>query len=252
MTDSDAVEALTDLGLSTYEARVFIALVRLGSGTAREVADIAEVPRPQVYTATQELEERGFVSIQQSNPQVFRPVSLEEAKRQLERQFERKRDTAFGRLSKLERQAESPRDDSEDVYSITGGDAISERIIHLVSEAEEQVYYGAATLADSEPALLDAFQACCDRGVSVTLLREYDQSIPEEWETVDCLVNYQLPREQPENEYADQMLIVDTDVFLLSIGGPRISAETAIWSARTTFAAAFSQLLMGGFPDIER
>jgi len=252
MTDSEAVEALTDLGLSTYEARVFIALVRLGSGTARDVADIAEVPRPQVYTATKELEERGFVSIQQSKPQVFRPVSLDEAKRQLERQFESKRDSAFEHLSSLERQAGSSRDDSEDVYSITGSDAISERIIHLVSEAQDQVYYGAATLDDPEPAFLDALQACCDRDVSVTLLQEYDQSVPEEWDTVDCLVDYRLPQEQPENEYAERMLIVDTDIFLLSIGGTGITTETAIWSARTTFAAAFSQLLMGGFPDLER
>jgi sugar-specific transcriptional regulator TrmB len=251
MTDSDAVEALTDLGLSTYEARVFIALVRLGSGTAREVADIAEVPRPQVYTTTQELEERGFVSIKQSKPQVFRPVSLEEARRQLERQFENKRDTAFERLSSIEQQENPSRDDSEDVYSITGGDAISERIIQLISEAEDQVYYGAATLDDPEPGILDALQACCNRGVSVLILREHDQSLSEEWKTIDCLIDHQLPQEQPENEDAERMLLVDTDVFLLSIGGTDINTEAAIWSARTTFAAAFSQLLMGGFPDLE-
>lgn len=138
------------------------------------------------------------------------------------------------------------------MYSITGADAISERIIHILSEAQDQVYYGVGTLDDPEPAFPDAFQACCNRDVSVTLLQEYDQSVPEEWDTVDCLVDYRLLQGQPENEYAERILLLDTDTFLLSISRKGITTETAIWNARTTVAAAFSQLLMGGFPDLER
>jgi hypothetical protein len=85
----------------------------------------------------------------------------------------------------------------------------------------------------------------------VTLLREHDQSRPAEWDAVDCLTDYQLPQRQPKNEYVERMLLVDGDVFLLSIGGAVAETEAAIWSARTTFAAAFSRLLVGGFPDLE-
>jgi len=51
MNEGDAVDALKSLGLTTYEARTFVALQKLGAGTASEVADIADVPRSQVYGA---------------------------------------------------------------------------------------------------------------------------------------------------------------------------------------------------------
>ncbi|WP_223173920.1 helix-turn-helix domain-containing protein [Haloferax sp. AS1] len=55
MDNSEAIDALIELGLSTYEARVFTALIELGEGTAREVAKTSDVPRSQVYTTAKEL-----------------------------------------------------------------------------------------------------------------------------------------------------------------------------------------------------
>jgi sugar-specific transcriptional regulator TrmB len=251
MDEREAVDALTELGLSSYEARVFIALVELGSGTAREVAEFSDVPRPQVYTTAKDLEARGFISIQQSNPQVFRPVSLAEAKSQLEHRFESKRDAAFDRLETLERQTVPPSDQSEDVWSITGETAIAERIVQLVKEADERVVYGAADLADPDDELLGELGGCCDRGVEAVLLREYDQNLPQPWTTVDCLTDVRLPAENQSNEYARRMLIVDDDVFLLSIRGSENASEIAIWSAHTTFAAVFCQLLLGSFSELD-
>jgi len=59
-----AVEQLTALGLSTYAARTFVALVSLGKGTAQDVSEIADVPRTRVYDAVEELRERGLVDVQ--------------------------------------------------------------------------------------------------------------------------------------------------------------------------------------------
>lgn len=40
---------MAEFGLSTYAARTFVGWVRLGSGTARDVSRVADVPRPRVY-----------------------------------------------------------------------------------------------------------------------------------------------------------------------------------------------------------
>src|SRR5699024_1189511 len=64
----EAVAALKRLGLSSYEAQVFIALQRLDTATVREVDRTTEVPRSQIYGAAEDLAERGLVDIQQSTP----------------------------------------------------------------------------------------------------------------------------------------------------------------------------------------
>ena len=57
-----AVEQLKALGLSTYAARTFVALVSLGEGTAPDVSEVADVPRTRVYDAADELRDRGPVT----------------------------------------------------------------------------------------------------------------------------------------------------------------------------------------------
>jgi sugar-specific transcriptional regulator TrmB len=250
MEDSEAVEALKDLGLSTYEARVFMALVRLGSGTAREVASVTDVPRSQVYTTADDLEARGFISTQQSSPQVYHPVSVSEARAQLERRFERRRDAAFDHLASLERTAEADAGQSEDVWSMTGRTAVTKRVARLVEEAEAVVLYGATDLDDPDPDLLTAFEAARDRGVTVALLPEHDQTVAPAWGDIGGLREYRLSPES-ENEYAERVLVVDFDVFLLSIRGAETDEETAVWSAHTTFARVFSQIIAGSVPGLD-
>jgi sugar-specific transcriptional regulator TrmB len=56
------VEQLTRLGLTMYEAKAYLALIRRGSSTAAEVARIAGVPRQRIYDVLASLVERGFAS----------------------------------------------------------------------------------------------------------------------------------------------------------------------------------------------
>lgn len=247
--DEDAIEALVELGLSTYEARVFAALVRLGEGTARDVASVTDVPRPQVYTTADDLEARGLISTQQSNPQVFRPVSIDEARAQLEQRFEDHRDTAFGHLESIQRTADRDDDRSEDVWSITGEAAVTERIIRLAAAADRTILYGATDLDDPGADLVSTFASARDRGVDVVLFAESDQPVAESLRAVSSRL-VRLPAEDQSNEYAERILIADFEVFLLSIRGAETEAETAVWSAETTFARVFSQLIVGSIPDV--
>lgn len=250
MSDDDAVEALTDLGLSTYEARVFVALVRLGSGTARDVAGVADVPRSQVYSAVDDLERRGFVSVQQASPQVFHPVSLAEARSQLDRRFERRRDAAFERLESLERLSDRG-EQSEDVWSITGETAVVERTAGLARDAERVVIYGGPDLDDPDPELVAAFESLAERGVQVVVVAEHGARTSDVWATLDGAAVVRLPPESGGNEYAQRVLIADFEVFLLSVRGHDDAGETAVWSAHTTFATVFSQLIAGSLPGVE-
>jgi sugar-specific transcriptional regulator TrmB len=84
----EAIKILQQLGLKEYEARCFVGLTRLETGTAKTLSELTEVPRTRIYDAIRVLEAQGLVEIQHSSPQQFRAVSLEEATETLHDQYE--------------------------------------------------------------------------------------------------------------------------------------------------------------------
>lgn len=62
MDNRQHVDQLTKLGLTMYEAKAYLALIRRGSSTAAEVARIAGVPRQRIYDVLASLVERGLAS----------------------------------------------------------------------------------------------------------------------------------------------------------------------------------------------
>ncbi len=62
MDNGQHVDELTKLGLTMYEAKAYLALIRRGSSTAAEVARIAGVPRQRIYDVLASLVERGLAS----------------------------------------------------------------------------------------------------------------------------------------------------------------------------------------------
>jgi sugar-specific transcriptional regulator TrmB len=60
--DSALVKTLSDLGLTKYEARVYLALTQRGSSTAAETARVAGIPRQRIYDVLSSLVGRGLAS----------------------------------------------------------------------------------------------------------------------------------------------------------------------------------------------
>lgn len=93
---------LERLGLSSYAARTFVALVRIGEGTARDVSDVSTVPRTRVYDAIDELQEQGLVDVQPSTPKRFWAISPETTGRHFEREYSHRVDTLVESLDTIE------------------------------------------------------------------------------------------------------------------------------------------------------
>lgn len=62
MADPVSVERLVRLGLTLYEARAYVALVRRDASTPAEVARLASVPRPRIYDVLESLVGKGLAS----------------------------------------------------------------------------------------------------------------------------------------------------------------------------------------------
>lgn len=251
MTEGDAVASLRRLGLSKYEAQVFIALQRLSTSTARDVARVAEVPRSQVYGAAESLEERGLIEVQQSNPMQYRAVDLEEARERLRHEIEAEHSRAFEFLESVAGSLDNDDERQEAIWTLRGTDTVDERVDRLVQDADEYVVHG--TGADGlDGDVVDALAERATDGVDTTVVST-DRAVLEAFADTDVRT-VRLPDELVREEwYGERVLVVDGDTVLVSVLGdgevPAIREETAFWSSETGFATFLVQLIDGWFGD---
>lgn len=167
-TTDEAVDLLQELGLKEYESRCLVALTLLSTGTAKEISDVSDVPRTRVYDAVDVLEGRGLVEVQHGNPKRFRAVSITEAARTLRRQHESRLSTLESHLQNLESpEAASEEVQRQEVWSLTGDEAIQSRTEDVVAEADEELVLLVVEEALLTDALVERLRAAHDRGVTV-------------------------------------------------------------------------------------
>jgi len=135
----EAIEVLQQLGLKEYEARCFVGLTRLDTGTAKKLSDLTEVPRTRVYDAIRVLEAQGLVEIQHSSPQQFRAVSLDEATETLRDQYEDRVDRLHDALDTVEVVNKDDDSSVQEVWAMAGQDAIENRTEQLIETATEEI-----------------------------------------------------------------------------------------------------------------
>lgn len=232
------IRALEDLGLPNYEAKVFVALQKLGTGTAKEISEVADVPRSQVYGTAETLEERGLIEIQQSTPKTYRPVALSEARQRLEERFEEHSDRAFSYLEAVKDDHPGRDEAQEGVWRLDGLASIESRTGELIDAAHDRVVIGVSEDVDFSQSVIDHLEGHADSDVQVIVLTEDAATVPSvRGATVEV-----IPPSLRGSEQAGRLLIVDDDTVLLSVLDPD-GTETAIWSARSGFARVLVPLV---------
>jgi sugar-specific transcriptional regulator TrmB len=241
------IEQLEQFGLSAYAARTFIALFDLGSGTAKEVSHISEVPRTRVYDAAEELRERGLVDIKQATPKEFHAVSAETASRKFEREMRERTGTMRTALQEIEPQR--PKEEQRGVWTVDGQEAVTDRVLGFVETAEEEIVYMSVEelLTDK---LVDALRDAAERGVAIKL-GGLSPSVQEQLRTelpeADLFNSLWVWSETP----VGRLMMADREGTLVSVlvngeqakpSDPR--SETAIWGTgqRNSLVVVFRAL----------
>lgn len=124
------------LGLSEYEARVYISLVKLGKGNAREIHEASGVPRTKVYEVLKRLLEKGFLEIQEGSPTHYRAIEPRKVIGKLQEDITSVSKRSINELENLktEKQKEMPL-----IWVVRGDWTIKARIRELLGEAESDV-----------------------------------------------------------------------------------------------------------------
>ncbi|WP_394739589.1 TrmB family transcriptional regulator [Natronococcus roseus] len=242
MTDdeSEAIDAFERLGLTSYEAKVFIALHRLGSGTARDVASVTDVPRSQVYSVAESLEDRGLLEVQQSSPIRYRPVSIDEAEETLQNRFERERERAFEFVDSV-KQESTTEETQEDIWTVRSRDRVDDRVVDLLSQADEEIVFGTRLTELVTPEIERTLEDRAADAVSITVISR-NGTVRDRLGAIDGVVTAIPPAHRDDDQRSGRIVIADEDSILLSVVDDD-GSETAIWSAGSLFASVLIQLI---------
>jgi sugar-specific transcriptional regulator TrmB len=234
-TLDEAVEVLQQLGLKEYEAKCFVGLARLSTGTAKQLSEITDVPRTRIYDAIRVLEAQGLVEIQHSSPQRFRAVPLAEATETLRDQYEERverLETALADAEELDPEEEKP---VQEVWTLSGTDAIANRSNTLIREAVDEVVL---VIGDDSLVTDELVESLTGRDESVDLL------IGAVTEQLEAQVHEAIPRattflsgldflrttEAADDDLAiGRLLLVDRSAILVSTFVPDTNEEQAVF-----------------------
>lgn len=229
-----AIEQLEKLGLSTYAARTFVALTAIGSGTARDVSQVSDVPRTRVYDSIDELHGRGLVDVLQSTPKEFWAISAETTSRSFEQEFEYRVNTLRTALQEIE--PVERRTEQRGVWTVNGQVAVTDRLLEFFETAEVEIVYMTVEelLTDD---LIEGLSEAYERGVRIKLggiSPEVQQRLRTDIPSADMFESLWVWSDTP----AGRLMMVDGQKTLVSalVNGdvadpsdPR--SETAIWGA---------------------
>ncbi|SDZ84119.1 transcriptional regulator TrmB [Haloplanus vescus] len=256
----DVVSTLRTFELTEYEAKCFVALTRLREGTAKEVSDVADVPRARIYDSMDALQDRGLVSVQESKPRRFRAVSPHEAVDLLERECRSRLDrlgTALPRLGSPNRST-----GAGEVWTMEGEAAVAERLATLLADAETEALFAVATDTLLSDDLLDALSAATDRGVDVVVGSPSDairDQIREADSGADVVETWTWWESHPIDPGAvTSVLMVDGDALLVSADAatdlPGVRKHRAVWtdSAEAPVVGLMRPLLTSAIRDASR
>jgi len=234
-TLNEAIDVLQQLGLQEYEAKCFVGLSRLSTATAKQLSEITEVPRTRIYDAIRVLEAQGLVEIQHSSPQRFRAVPLEEATETLRDQYEHRVERLAAALDDAGKIDEDEEESVQEVWAISGTEAIANRSNTLVRDATEEVVLvvGDETLLTDE--LVESLNGL-DEGVDLLIgavteeleMRIHD-AVPRATTFLSGLEWLRAAGVDDDDLVIGRLLLVDRGAILVSTLIPETHEEQAVF-----------------------
>lgn len=233
LEDMEIFQALKGLGLTEYEARVYITLLESGSMTAAEISSISGIPYSRIYEVLARLEKKGWVEALSGRPKLYKPHSPSEAvktvKTELEKQLENYENILIERLQPLyEKQISIER---PKVYIIRGIENILARITEMFEGAKKKVMISMSDInVEDVKVIEDTLRSLRLRNIKVEILT----STSSKPEILSKLSRYGEVRVR-DRLYGGGVIVDDHEVMLLLAEKDR-NTVLAIWSTHIELA----------------
>ena len=158
------IEQLQRLGFNQYEAQAYIALLQHNPLSGYELAKLSGVPRPNIYSVLQKLEERGaVVRVDSAEGARYSPVASDELIQRLQANFQENLEVARQALDNICTVPEQ-----EYIWNANGYSVLLNYARSFIEEAEKQLFLA---VWPQEAALLSEPLGRAEaRGVEITTL----------------------------------------------------------------------------------
>lgn len=170
---------LEGIGLSPYEARVYISLVAHGYGDAETIAQTAKVPRTSAYKILQSLVDKGFAVATEGRPRIYKPESpmrvYQRVNEEIKELFEK-----LNMLHEVVREKGEP----QIIYTIYGKNRVLEKIGELMDKCSRTFIISTPNFSEIHSPLSKKMQHLLDRGIDVTVITKPFQRVPQGIEVV--------------------------------------------------------------------
>lgn len=130
----EIVEKLKELGLNSYEAKVYLALLKKYPATGYEISKIADIPQARAYDTLKALEIQHIVTSSGEKPVTYSPIKPKD----LTKRFKRKIDST---IDFLEKKLPNVKENySEPILTINGRAKIINKVIEIINNARKNIY----------------------------------------------------------------------------------------------------------------
>ncbi|MDO8873781.1 MAG: helix-turn-helix domain-containing protein [Methanoregula sp.] len=235
------IDCLKSLGLTKYEALVYIALLKVVSATASEIHEISTVPRASVYPVLDQLQEKKLISVARSTPKRFAALSPEEGVAIMMSRIECDAADAREILSAIHSERISHEQSSEElIWNVYGIENIRRKLADIITAASHDIRI-IAHLQIISPEIKEMLDAVAERadveivthqweGGNKGKMRVYVKKHPE------------MPREldKVKDMMAGGICIVDNRRVLVILGTGKEDA-VALFSEAEGFVRFFSR-----------
>lgn len=164
----ELIESFEKLGLSSNEARVYLALLENNPITGYQLSKTSGILRPVVYEMLNRLVEKGGARVIKSNPDTYVPVVIEEFLKNIEIGFSDAKSNINNTLKKY-----MVVDHSDYYWNIIGTKNILNSIHMMIQRAEHQIY-----ISVQNQKFLDYFKEIlltqAQKGVSIDIFSYYN------------------------------------------------------------------------------
>ena len=137
------IQPLLDIGLSKYEAKVYLSLIEEGISTAKNISNITGIPYGKVYEIINLLSNRGFLMVLPSKPMKYRGISPQQAiiatKKGIDDKFERIRNDTIKKLELLFAESKISTQPQSFFSVINGRSNVLSKTEELIKKAEHNI-----------------------------------------------------------------------------------------------------------------
>lgn len=160
----EILDVIKNLGFTEYEAKAYLALLSESPSTGYAVAKKSGVPRSKIYEVLESLTVRGDVLASPGEPPLYKALPAKDLIAMRKAKAEENFLVAEKSLEEFEHTA----NDRENIWNITGYDAIVQKVNECIALSKKRVLI--EIWAEDFPEIEGALKAAANRGVNICII----------------------------------------------------------------------------------